>query len=510
MRSLPTSALLLATALPLAAQSSPARPPKAAVAAAATITASDVARRIGIIAHDSMGGRDTPSRGLDLTAQYIADEFKRFGLQPGGGEGSYLQRYGIAKVQVVPERSQLLLTAGGVTTTAPFTYAARHAMGSVPSGPAAGPVVLLGGAPDAASVAAADLTNRVVLVALASGQVLNRDVQAAIAAQKPAAIVPLSALDSATFHARVRTVRPRVVSEGDPARPLTVEVHPDAIAPSLAAAGVDLAAVRATKGPVVRVLEGSQASIVVTETVLDRQTAPNSVGILRGSDPRLRDEYVVFSAHMDHVGHSRDGRCAAMGADSICNGADDDASGTVGIVELAEAFARKGVAPKRSLVFLAVSGEEGGLRGSRYFVERPPVPVEQMVANINMDMIGRNWPDTIVAIGREHSDLGATLDRVNAAHPELGMTAIDDIWPQENFYRRSDHFNFARKGVPILFFFNGVHDDYHKPSDHPEKIDADKEARILRLVFYLGLEIGNATARPKWNEASRQEAVGGR
>ncbi|MCU0621433.1 MAG: M20/M25/M40 family metallo-hydrolase [Gemmatimonadales bacterium] len=506
MRRIGITFLALAWANAAPAQTA-SRPSKAATAAVATITAGDVARRVGIIAHDSMGGRDTPSRGLDLTAQYVADEFRRFGLEPAGDSGTFLQHYGMSRWQVDPTKSQVMLTAGGTTVTAPFGRAARYAMGAVPAGPATGPVVVVGGKPEITSVAAGDYTNRVVLVVLPSGQVLSREVQAAIAAQRPAAIVPVSTLDSASFAQRAAQVRPRVVTDGDAPRPLTVEVQEQAIAPALSAAGVDLASVRASTGSVVREVAGSRAAVTVTETLLERRTAPNTVGILRGSDPALAGEYVVFSAHMDHVGHSRDGRCAAMGADSICNGADDDASGTVGVVELAEAFARKGVRPKRSMIFLAVSGEEGGLRGSRYFTEKPPVPIGQMVANINMDMIGRNWPDTIVAIGREHSDLGATLDRVQAAHPELGMAVIDDIWPQENFYRRSDHFNFARKGVPILFFFNGVHDDYHRPSDHPDKIDADKEARIVRMVFWLGLEIANAAQRPKWNEASYRDIV---
>jgi Zn-dependent M28 family amino/carboxypeptidase len=135
------------------------------------------------------------------------------------------------------------------------------------------------------------------------------------------------------------------------------------------------------------------------------------------------------------------------------------------------------------------------------------VPLDRIVADINIDMIGRNWADTIVAIGKEHSDLGTTLERVNAAHPELRMTAIDDRWPEERFYFRSDHYNFARKGVPILFFFNGVHPDYHEVTDSPEKIDAEKEARILKLLFYLGQDIANAPARPKWREESREEIV---
>jgi Zn-dependent M28 family amino/carboxypeptidase len=122
-------------------------------------------------------------------------------------------------------------------------------------------------------------------------------------------------------------------------------------------------------------------------------------------------------------------------------------------------------------------------------------------------MIGRNWRDTIVVIGKEHSDLGTTLNRVNAAHPELGMNAIDDIWPQESFYTRSDHYNFAQRGVPILFFFNGTHPDYHAPSDSPDKIDAEKESRILKLIYWIGQEVGNAPDRPKWNPESFKKIV---
>jgi len=124
-------------------------------------------------------------------------------------------------------------------------------------------------------------------------------------------------------------------------------------------------------------------------------------------------------------------------------------------------------------------------------------------------MVGRNWKDTIVVIGKEHSNLGATLNRVARAHPELRMTPIDDIWPQERFYFRSDHYNFARKGIPILFFFNGTHADYHQVGDSPDKIDAEKEARIVKLLFYLGLDVANAAERPKWNPESYKQIVAG-
>jgi Zn-dependent M28 family amino/carboxypeptidase len=231
-------------------------------------------------------------------------------------------------------------------------------------------------------------------------------------------------------------------------------------------------------------------------------SAPNVVGILEGSDPVLKNEYLVFSGHMDHLGFR-----TGMEGDSIYNGADDNASGTVGIIELAEAFAMLEPRPKRSMIFLLVSGEEKGLWGSGHFADNPTVPVEQLVADFNADMIGRNWADTIVVIGKEHSDLGATMNRVNEEHSELGMTAIDDIWPDQRFYSRSDHYNFARKGVPILFFFNGTHEDYHRTSDEVEKIDADKTARIVKLMFYLGVEVANAPERPKWDPDSYNQIV---
>jgi Zn-dependent M28 family amino/carboxypeptidase len=179
----------------------------------------------------------------------------------------------------------------------------------------------------------------------------------------------------------------------------------------------------------------------------------------------------------------------------------------VSVLELAEAFAALSPRPRRSILFVTVSGEERGLWGSDYFAAHPPVPIGQIVADLNMDMVGRNWPDTIVAIGKEHSDLGATLERVNGAHPEIGMTAIDDLWPEERFYFRSDHYNFARKGVPILFFFNGTHDDYHGLDDEPGRIDAEKAARIARLLFHLAVDVANADARPRWHAESYERIV---
>jgi Zn-dependent M28 family amino/carboxypeptidase len=215
---------------------------------------------------------------------------------------------------------------------------------------------------------------------------------------------------------------------------------------------------------------------------------------------------------MDHIGTSSGGQgCSASGADTICNGADDDGSGTVAVLELARAFATADVRPKRSIAFILVSGEERGLWGSAYFADQPTIPLPSVVANLNSDMVGRSdsLKDSIAVIGRQHSDLGATLDRVAAAHPELRMTPLDDPWPQEGLYGRSDHFSFARKGVPVLFFTSGLHPDYHGAADTPDKIDWDKVARYARLAYFLGMEVADAPARPRWDPASYQEYVEG-
>jgi Zn-dependent M28 family amino/carboxypeptidase len=283
----------------------------------------------------------------------------------------------------------------------------------------------------------------------------------------------------------------------------SVEVRDSAIRRILSAHGVDLEKAREPGDVSIIDVPGLVLTLSPRVQVLDSRSAPNVAGILEGSDPVLKDEYVVFSAHMDHIGI---GTPNAEG-DSINNGADDDGSGTIAVLEIAEAFASLPTKPKRSMIFLLVSGEEKGLWGSEYFVENPPVPVERMVADLNADMVGRNWPDTIVAIGMEHSDLGETLGLINEAHPELGMTAIDDIWPDERFYFRSDHYNFARKGVPVLFFFNGTHEDYHGRDDEVDRIDAEKAVRISRLIFYLGYELATRTERPRWNPESRRQIV---
>ncbi len=243
-------------------------------------------------------------------------------------------------------------------------------------------------------------------------------------------------------------------------------------------------------------------------------TAPNVVAMVRGSDPELRDEYVVFSAHMDHVGTAGDGvggcspRTRSDGTvDSICNGADDDGSGTVAVLAIAEAVTRLNGRTRRSILVLNVSGEEKGLLGSAYFSNHPTVPLANIVADINLDMISRNSTDSIVVIGKQHSELGVTLARVVAAHPELRLVAADDLWPEQNLWERSDHYSFAQKGVPALLFCAGSHPQYHRADDDVTLVNTSKLTSVAQLAFYLGIEVANTTARPRMYPMSARNAV---
>jgi len=478
--------------------------------AAQTISADDIRRRIGIIADDSMRGRDTPSPELDKVAQYIAGEYRRLGLKPGGDRGGFIQRYSIDRVRIRGDSSVAFVHGGAGAT---FKYGPDFILADnmFESGDYAGEIVLVSGPLAAATADTAALAGKMLVLAIPRLRGADRD---RVFGWKPSGIVLLAnAPDSVWAQIVSRNNRPQMRNPSrDVGGPLTMVIRASSLAPLLASLGGDPAAAQGATTFSVKPLGGAQLHVHARIDPVEKNSAPNVVGILEGSDPVLKNEYVVFSAHMDHVGVAGprgSGGCRAQGADSICNGADDDGSGTVAVVEIAEAFARLNPRPKRSVIFLNVSGEEKGLWGSEYFSNHPAVPMTNIVADLNIDMIGRNWKDTIVAIGKEHSDLGATLNRVGAAHPELNMRPIDDIWPDENFYFRSDHYNFARKGVPILFFFNGTHPDYHQVSDSPDKIDAEKESRVAQLIFYLGVDVANAAERPKWNPDSYKRIVVG-
>lgn len=229
----------------------------------------------------------------------------------------------------------------------------------------------------------------------------------------------------------------------------------------------------------------------------DFPSSYNLLGFIKGSE--FPNEVIVISAHSDHIGKRDDGQ--------IYNGADDNGSGTVGVMEIARAFKNardNGETPKRSILFLHVTGEEIGLYGSDYYTQNPVYPLENTICNLNIDMIGRvdpdkiNNPEYIYLIGSDKisTELHMISEKANAKYTqlELDYTYNDDNDPNR-FYYRSDHYNFAKNGIPVIFYFNGVHEDYHDIGDTADKIDYDLLAKRSQLVFYTAWEIANSEER---------------
>jgi Zn-dependent M28 family amino/carboxypeptidase len=234
----------------------------------------------------------------------------------------------------------------------------------------------------------------------------------------------------------------------------------------------------------------------------------NVAAVIEGVE--FPDEYVVISSHLDHIGINADGE--------INNGADDDGSGTVALLEIAEAFKmakEQGKGPRRTVVFLHVTGEEKGLLGSEYYTDFEPLyPLEHTVTNLNIDMIGRIDPERsgnrnyIYLIGSDKlsTDLHELSESVNQKYMqiELDYTYNDENDPNR-FYYRSDHYNFAKNNIPIIFYFNGTHDDYHRESDIPDKINYDLLENRSRLVFHTALEVANRDQKPVVDKAEVEE-----
>ena len=252
----------------------------------------------------------------------------------------------------------------------------------------------------------------------------------------------------------------------------------------------------------------------------------NVIGILEGGDPVLKNEYVVMSAHLDHIGLS----APLPDGHNVNNGADDDGSGSAGLLAVARSYAdgaAKGMRPKRSIVFLWNAGEEKGLWGSQYFTEYPPVDLTKVVANLNLDMIGRTKgpgysdpdrqhvlvsPGEVLLVGPNISsdDLEKTIETVNGAYQKLVLNHFydvtapdathDNLGPQPNGQRifyRSDHYNFAKMGIPIVFFTTGLHPDYHRATDTPDKIDYKEMQAISKTLAAVGWVLGSQAGRPQ-------------
>ena len=469
----------------------------ATVRAAATIRSDDIRRHITFLASDELGGRDTPSPGLETAATYLVEFLEEAGLEPAGESGTFIQRFPYTRTAMIDASRRVEYRS--VASTSELDYARDYYV--IPGQLSAedAEVVFGGQALQPSSGLARVARGRVALFTV-EGDPLGGTGEALLGAFQAAALAQASALvfllDANQTSDSIINMASGLQGAGLVTPIPIVGLSSERSAELLAAAGLDLAALRASPPENAIPLDGITMTVTAPFEVSEH-TPPNVVGMVRGSDPELRDEYIVYSAHFDHVGIG----IPDDSGDAIYNGADDNASGTAVLLETAAAFAALEVPPARSVVFLAVSGEEKGLLGSQHYSENPTVPIDEIIMNINLDMVGRNHPDTVIGIGRQYTNLGQLTDRVIREHPDLGFTVIEDPKPEEQSFFRSDHLNFVNKDIPAIFFSAGFdHEDYHKPSDEFDLIDMDKAARVGRMVFYLGALIAGGTVDAEWTE----------
>ena len=542
----------------------------------AAIDVRDLQIRLYQFADDSMLGRQVGRVGNKKGTDMIAAEVKRLGLLPAGDNGSYFQAlpYRLRKftdhsrmtvngnpllwntdfVAVPGQRAPRPISGaevvfGGTQGDTATQISAADAAGKFvvlrpnPNGPRGGQgqaFAVRGAAPvrsrfdDAVAVATIDLDT----LSLAQRVALNEPVVATSNAPGRAATTTPArgALDSvALLKSQLAQLQP----------PATIRLTRDAAARLFARTTVDGLSAGQRGGTIT-------ASLDFVETPTD--WARNVVAVIPGSDPVLKHQYVAIGAHNDHVGITtpvdKDSIRAfnieknklllannmqglgpdllakirvnmdsirkvrpTVRLDSINNGADDDGSGSMAVLEIAEAMMAMSVKPKRSTLFIWHTGEEGGLVGSAFFTRHPTVPIDSVVAQLNVDMVGRGraedlpggGPDYVGVVGSffDSKDLGETVQSVNARQPNrltLDYKFDEPIaWSgYNNIYARSDHYNYAQQGVPIAFFFTGLHGDYHQRSDEPEFIDYPHYAKIANYIKELVVEVGNGP-RPRLN-----------
>ncbi|MDB4916742.1 MAG: hypothetical protein JWM95_4386 [Gemmatimonadetes bacterium] len=490
--------------------------PAAPVAAAGgDINAAELRHDLYVFAADSMRGRETGTPDALNAAAFLAARVQRLGLEPAG-DSLYIQRVPLQRESLSPS-SRITVEEKGRTTqirigvdVAPLI---NLGTGIPPAKRTAdGEIVFVGyglvtGKPKRDDLAGLDLEGKVVVVvngapkgadaatieAMEAPESISERL-ARILPQHPAAVVILLAGRGMSLFEEAlpqiqggMTLRSEGVEvpESDRPIPMILLGVPRAKSPLLPA-----------DWPVddrPQVLKGRHFSAHVSQerTLL---SGYNVVAVLRGSDPALSKTYVALGAHYDHLGI-----VPPVSGDSIANGADDDGSGSVALLAIARAMATAQARPKRSMLFVWHTGEEEGLFGSSYFVDHSTVPMDSIVAQLNADMVGRNAPPVLYTVGPlsapngQSKRLGAIVDSVNAA--SALPFVIDKSWDSpthpEHIYERSDHFNYARKGVPIVFFTTGMHPDYHRATDEASKIEYDKLARVARLIRDVAVVVGN-------------------
>ncbi|MEE2885841.1 MAG: M28 family peptidase [Planctomycetota bacterium] len=459
---------------------------------------------LSYLASDELRGRATGKPGYKKAAEFVAARFAEFGLKPVGADGSYFQDVPFFAVGADPEQSFIaVLSADGKELCRVALGKGLGGRISENSDKEFELVSLV--AKSAEDIDKDQLGGKAVLFVDQSergrrGTVASRALRTA----RPGAILTVDDRSAALVDERISSGnrgRNRVASSRF--RSL------NSYAISSAAAKKVRAAIAAQSGGVK----------LKTHVVVSRRPVfgANVLGLLEGSDPKLKHEVVGIGSHLDHIGAN---------GDSINNGADDDGSGTTGVLAVARAFSKNPTKPRRSILFMCFSGEERGMIGSGYYANNPVFPNEEMIAELQMDMIGRNEE---VVDRRSGEVTEKAEDNINSLHligskklsESLHNTCVainnahigfDFEYDEEDVFYRSDHVKFAQKDIPVAFFFTGFHPQYHRPDDTVEKINFPKLARVAKLVYSVAFEIGDADQRPKrdrlWKDVPQRRRRG--
>jgi hypothetical protein len=447
------------------------------------VTANDLKADVSFLASDALEGRGTPSKGLDIAAEYIASEFRRAGLEPAGDDG-YFQTAPYASVTPNSEGLELTLETGDRVIKAEsasmgLQEAAAADLSHVPA-------------------VKATMTDAAALDALTPDQVRGKVLLL---------VIPPDAQYSVT-----RGIPDAVVRLG-PALVLSVRTHGRGLS-----AGSRLRDTSApgAKVPILAVWDAAiQTAVAAAEEIRVSVHIPapaavpvklrNVIGVLRGSDPALKDTYLVLTAHYDHLGVRGSGE-----GDRIFNGANDDASGTSSVVEIAKALAALAPRPRRSIVFMTFFGEELGDLGSRYYCQHPVFPLAKTIADINLEQLGRTDDSEGPRLlqfnltGFDYTGIAAFLSKAGG---ETGIRVVKDVENSDSFFGRSDNAAFADAGVPsTTLSVSYIFPDYHRPGDEWPKLDYDNMAKVDDAVALGVYGIADSAEAPQWNKANPKTA----
>jgi Zn-dependent M28 family amino/carboxypeptidase len=535
------------------AQRKPGKNQKAAPASLATqrgaetITGAQIRDYLSFIASDVLEGRDTPSRGLDTAAQFLAMNLSRWGLKPAGDDGTFLQKIALTKTAIDKGETQAQMNNQTLALGEDYIPLARTA--DVPASQlvfagtgwfiksknidaykgidAKGKIAIVFSPPDGLprGVTRSDISGKrgedwmgpaeYALKQGAVGIVIVPDFQyLANWERNRTRITERGTTAVEKFQASSSPQSPGIIAAPRLTNLLFQGERQNATSIFEAAYGGQ---------PLDPFVLSPQKTLSMTVRVKsDLAATQNVVAVFEGSDAVLKHEYVALGAHYDHVGVG-----IPVNGDAIYNGADDDGSGTTALLAMAEALAKASSRPKRSVLFVWHAGEEKGLWGSRYFTDFPTIPLDKIVTQINIDMIGRSkkegdtnprnrglsGPNEIYVIGSNmmSRELGELTERVNKQYLNIRYDfRYDDPTDPNRFFFRSDHYNYARKGIPIVFFFDGEHQDYHRPSDSPDKIDYQKMEKLTRTIYMTLWEIANRPTRPKVDKPLPPQLTAGR